>query len=194
MTDGDPTAAPRSRTASAILLPLGIVMVVLLACLALLAGNLYSGLYIYTPVQYGWNCSASLQCVVTLRSEGGGFDHGFNPVVHWSISGQPEGSVFVSPGTGSLQAGQSTTILLRVVAGSCPNTISVTSKNSIFNFSPFATDPQTKGCVLNPDSSSSSLMFRPGPVSGPVGVEPARRTGRELGWKMTLCLSSVDSV
>jgi hypothetical protein len=155
MTDDNAAAAPRRLTGSAILLSLALGITILVACLALFASNLYSGLYIYTPVQYAWNCSATLHCNVTLRSEGGGFDHGFNPAVHWSISGQPEESLLASPGTGTLQAGQITTILVSVVPGSCPTSVSITSKNSTFIISPFTIGPEAHQCVLSPGSSGS---------------------------------------
>jgi hypothetical protein len=152
MTGGDPTAAPHIQAANPNLLKLAILAALLVTCLALVGGSLYFTPYTATPVMYGWSCSASLQCKLTVEDKGGGFDHGFNPAEHWSISGQPEDSVLISPSTGTLHDGQIAQIRLSVVSDSCPSTITFTSKYAILAITPFTVVPQTHQCVLGPAS------------------------------------------
>lgn len=113
-----------------------------------LGRELYFGLWVRTPIHVQGSCADSRHCIVMIHNAGGGFDRGFNPAVQWAITGDPAASLQFSPASGTLQANQSVQVQLVIAPGSCPNTITITSKNDIMNFSPFAYDTQSSQCSL----------------------------------------------
>jgi len=127
---------------------IGLTIIVLGLTIIVLGRQFYFGVYIHTPIHYQWSCSDNRHCVMTIHNEGGGFDHGFNPAYHWAITGDSAAGLQFSPASGTLQANQSVQVHIVVAPGSCPNTITITSKMDIFNFSPFVSDTQTRQCVL----------------------------------------------
>lgn len=129
-------------------LRIGLIIIVLGLTIIALGRQFYFGVYIHTPIHYQWSCSDSRQCIVTIRNAGGGFDHGFNPAYQWAITGDTADSLQFSPVSGNLQANQSVQVHIVVAPGSCPHTITITSKMDIFNFSPFVYDTQTSQCSL----------------------------------------------
>ena len=128
---------------------LGIALVLLLSCLLVLGNMVYQGIFVHTPVRYTWSCSDSRHCVVTIDNPGGGFDHGFNPAVHWSITADPRGSVEFSLTSGTLRTGQTATIDFTVAARSCPSALTITSdQDGFFLFSPFEYGTANHQCEL----------------------------------------------
>jgi hypothetical protein len=121
-----------------------------------LGRELYFGLWVRTPIHVQGSCADSRHCIVTIHNPGGGFDHGFNPVYHWAITGDPAAGLQFSPTAGTLRANQSVQVQFVIAPGSCPNIITITGKNSTFNFSPFAYDTQTSQCSLAAPYDSGS--------------------------------------
>jgi hypothetical protein len=117
-----------------------------------LVQSFYSGVYIHTPIEYQWSCSDNRHCLVTIHNPGGGFDHGFNPVFQWAITGDPAASLHFSPTSGILRANHSVQVHMVVAPGSCPNTITITGKYETFSFSPFVFDPINSHCTLGTPS------------------------------------------
>jgi hypothetical protein len=129
-------------------LRIGMTLIVLGLLSIVLGRDLYFGLYIHTPIHVQGSCADSRHCLVTIHNAGGGFDHGFNPAFQWAITGDRAASLQFSPASGTLQVNQSVQVQLAIASGSCPNTITITSKTDIMIFSPFAYDAQTNQCSL----------------------------------------------
>ena len=85
---------------------------------------------------------------MTIQHAGGGFDHGVNPAYSWAITGDPVASLRFSPTSGTLQAHHSVQVQVVVAPGTCPNSITITSKNETAHFSPFLFDPRTGQCIV----------------------------------------------
>ncbi len=127
------------------MLVLGVVVIVM-----------YGGaLYVHPSIHYQLRCAGSRQCVLTIQHAGGGFDHGFNPVYSWTITGDPAAGLHFSPTSGTLQAHQSVQVQVMVAPGTCPNSITITGKMDITTFNPFGADPRAGQCVVVAPISST---------------------------------------
>jgi hypothetical protein len=113
------------------------------------------GLFVHPSTHYQLSCASSRQCVVTIQHAGGGFYHGFNPAYPWAITGDPVAGLHFLPTSGTLQAHQSVQVQVVIAPGSCPNSITITSKWGIAIFSPFVSDPRTGQCNVNALVSST---------------------------------------
>jgi hypothetical protein len=128
---------------------LGLVILVLGVVIIAVGRSMYDGgLYVRPSIHYQLSCADSRQCVMTIQHAGGGFDHGFNPARSWAITGDPVASLHFSPTAGTLQANQSVQVQVVVAPGTCPNSITITSKNETAHFSPFLFDPRTSQCSV----------------------------------------------
>jgi hypothetical protein len=131
---------------------LGLAILVLGVVLIAVGRSMYAmydgGLYVRPSIHHQLSCADSRQCVVTIQHAGGGFDHGFNPAYSWVITGDPVASLHFSPTAGTLQAHQSVQVQVVIAPGTCPNSITITSKNETAHFSPFLFDPRTGQCSV----------------------------------------------
>ena len=137
-------------------LALGLGILVLAVVIIAVGRSMYAGgLYVHPSIHYQLRCAGSRQCVVTIHHAGGGFDHGFNPAYSWAITGDPVASLHFSPTSGTLQAYQSVQVQVVVAPGTCPNSITITSKMDTAHFYPFVSGPHTGQCsVVEPVISS----------------------------------------
>jgi hypothetical protein len=126
---------------------LGLAILVLGVVLIAVGRSLYDGcLYVHPSIHTQLSCADSRQCVVTIQHAGGGFDHGFNPAYSWAITSDPLASLHFLPTAGTLQAHQSVQVI--IAPGTCPNSITITSKMDTVHFSPFVSHPRTGQCSV----------------------------------------------